>query len=75
MELLEKMTWNPANLYHLPGGSVEEGAPADMVIFDPEEKWTVDTFLSKSSNTPFKGWELYGKIHYTICGGEVVYKG
>ena len=75
MELLEKMTWNPANLYHLPGGSVEEGAPADMVIFDPEEKWTVDTFLSKSFNTPFKGWELYGKIHYTICGGEVVYKG
>lgn len=75
MELLEKMTWNPANLYHLPGGSVEEGAPADMVIFDPEEKWTVDTFLSKSSNTPFKGWELYGKIHYTICGGEIVYKG
>lgn len=75
MELLEKMTWNPANLYHLPGGSVEKGAPADMVIFDPEEKWTVDSFLSKSSNTPFKGWELYGKIHYTICGGEIVYKG
>ncbi|WP_308783257.1 dihydroorotase [uncultured Blautia sp.] len=75
MELLEKMTWNPAALYHLPSGSIEKGAPADLVIFDPDEKWTADTFLSKSSNTPFKGAELYGKIHYTICHGEVVYKG
>lgn len=75
MELLEKMTWNPAALYHLPSGSIEKGAPADLVIFDPDEKWTADTFLSKSSNTPFKGTELYGKIHYTICRGEVVYKG
>lgn len=75
MELLEKMTWNPAALYHLPSGSVEKDAPADLVIFDPEEKWTADTFLSKSSNTPFKSAELYGKIHYTICRGEVVYKG
>ena len=75
MELLEKMTWNPAALYHLPSGSIEKGAPADLVIFDPDEKWTADTFLSKSSNTPFKGAELYGKIHYTICRGEIVYKG
>lgn len=75
IELLEKMTWNPAALYHLPSGSIEKGAPADLVIFDPDEKWTADTFLSKSSNTPFKGAELYGKIHYTICRGEVVYKG
>lgn len=74
-ELLEKMTCNPADLYHLPGGSVEEGAPADLVIFDPDEAWTVDSFLSKSSNTPFKGMKLYGKIHYTICRGEIVYKG
>lgn len=73
MELLEKMTSNPAALYHLPGGSVEVSAPADFVIFDPEEKWTVDGFLSKSSNSPFKGRELYGKIHFTICGGRIVY--
>lgn len=74
MELLEKMTWNPAALYHLPSGSIEEGAPADMVIFDPDELWKADTFLSKASNTPFKGMELYGKIHYTICRGEIVYR-
>lgn len=74
MELLEKMTCNPSALYHLPGGSIEVSAPADFVIFDPEEKWIVDSFLSKSSNSPFKGMELYGKIHYTICGGEIVYQ-
>ena len=75
MQLLEKMTCNPAALYHLPGGSIETGAPADLVIFNPDEPWTVDSFASKSSNTPFKGMELYGKIHYTICGGKIVYRG
>lgn len=73
MQLLEKMTSNPAALYHLPGGSIETGAPADFVIFNPEEEWTVDSFASKSSNSPFKGMSLYGKIYYTICDGKIVY--
>ncbi len=73
MKLLEKMTINPARLYKLPGGSVEINAPADFVIFNPDEQWTVDSFASKSTNTPFTGETLYGKIHYTICGGEIVY--
>ena len=73
MQLLEKMTANPAALYHLPGGSIETGAPADFVIFNPDEEWTVDSFASKSSNSPFKGMSLYGKIHYTICDGKIVY--
>lgn len=73
MQLLEKMTSNPADLYHLPGGSIETGAPADFVIFNPDEEWTVDSFASKSSNSPFRRMSLYGKIHYTICGGKIVY--
>lgn len=73
LQLLEKMTCNPAQLYHLPGGSIEVNAPADFVIFNPDEEWIADTFVSKSSNTPFAGEKLYGKIHYTICGGEIVY--
>ena len=73
MQLLEKMTCNPAKIYKLTGGSVEVNAPADFVIFHPDEEWTVDHFVSKSSNSPFKGATLYGKIHYTICGGEIVY--
>ena len=73
-QLIEKMTINPASLYHLPCGSVAEGKSADLVLFDPNEKWTPETYASKSSNSPFTGWELYGKVKYTICDGKIVYK-
>lgn len=73
-QLIEKMTINPANLYHLPCGSVTEGKAADLVLFDPNEKWIPETYVSKSSNSPFTGWELYGKVKYTICDGKIVYK-
>ena len=75
MEVLEKMTSNPAALYKLPGGSVETGKPADIVIFNPDEEFIAGDYASKSTNTPFTGETLYGKIHYTICGGKVIYKG
>ncbi|MGX8714607.1 MAG: amidohydrolase family protein, partial [Lachnospiraceae bacterium] len=74
MELLRKMTVGPADLYHLNAGRVQEGKPADLVLFDENEKWTPLTYYSKSSNTPFTGEELTGKVKYTICGGEVVYR-
>lgn len=75
MELLEKMTINPAELYSLESGSIEEGSNADIVIFNPDEKWIVDEkFESKSKNTPFIGAELYGKVKYTICRGKIIYK-
>lgn len=74
MELLEKMTCNPAKLYKLPGGSIELNAPADFVIFHPDEEWVVDGFVSKSTNSPFLGTKLFGKIYYTICAGEIVYQ-
>lgn len=72
MQLLEKMTINPARLYHLPAGQITEGAPADLVLFDPEEKWTPTEYASLSSNSPFTGWELYGKIKVTVCRGLIV---
>ena len=75
MDLLAKMTCNPADLYQLPAGNIQVNAPADFVIFNPEEKWTVSDFASKASNSPFKGTELYGKILYTICNGEIIYRG
>ena len=75
MDLLAKMTCNPADLYQLPAGNIQVNAPADFVIFNPEEKWTVSDFASKASNSPFKGCKLYGKIHYTICNGEIIYRG
>ena len=73
MELIQKMTYNPAKLYHLPCGYIEEGAAADLVIFDTKNTWTVDTFLSKSQNSPFVGETLEGVIYYTICDGKIVY--
>lgn len=73
MELLEKMTINPANLYNLSSGRIREGQQADLLIFNPEEKWVVDKFYSKSSNSPFVGWELFGKVKYTICRGKIAY--
>ncbi len=73
MEVLEKMTINPAKLYNMDRGYIEEGALADIVIFDENEQWIVEDFYSKSSNSPFIGEKLFGKVKYTICEGKVVY--
>ncbi len=65
------MSTNPAKLYNLNIGFIEEGAVADIVIFNPEEEWTVESFVSKADNSPFKGKSLYGKVNYTICNGRL----
>ena len=73
MQLLEKMTINPAKLYNMEQGRLQEGKPADVVLFDPEEEWEVKEYKSKATNSPFTGWKLKGKVKYTICGGKTVY--
>ena len=73
LELMRKMSQNPAALYHLPYAGITEDAPADLVIFDADEEWKVESFRSKAVNSPFKGWTLTGRVHYTICEGKVVY--
>ncbi len=75
-KLMEKMSLNPAILYHLEDtkGWIGKGADADLVLFDPDEQWTVTEFESKSANTPFIGETLYGKVKYTICGGKIAYE-
>ena len=75
MELLGKMSYAPARLYHLDTGYLAAGGPADMVIFDPDKVWTVDQFASKAANSPFVGERMPGVIAYTICEGKVVYRG
>lgn len=73
--LLAMLTCSPAEYYHLPGGKLQEGEPADLVLFDPDRTWTVtEDFASKSSNSPFIGWTLPGVVLATICSGEVVYQ-
>ena len=74
MQLLEKMTINPAKLYGINAGDISKGKPADIVIIDPNEKWEVSDFASRSANTPFKGWTLTGKVKYTIAGGNIAYE-
>lgn len=75
MKLIEEMSTNPAKFYRIEPDSVREGAEANMVIFGENEMWTVDHYASKAKNSPFTGWELPGKVHYTICEGNIVYKG
>lgn len=72
-QLVKKMSANPAKLYHLNAGYLAEGGPSDLVLIDPKEKWTVEKGFSKSSNTPFLGETLTGKVKGTVCGGLLVY--
>ena len=73
MDLLVRMSHAPARLYGLDAGYVKEGGPADLVLFDPNELWKVESFASKSRNSPFLGKTMLGKVKMTICGGRVIY--
>ncbi|MDE7045182.1 MAG: dihydroorotase, partial [Acetatifactor sp.] len=72
--LIHRMSTAPCELYGLPGGRIEEGAPADLVLFHPRESWRAAEFVSKSANSPFLGEMLSGVVYYTICDGKIVYK-
>ena len=74
-QIIECMSYNPARMYHLDAGVLREDGPADIVIFNPNEKWIVNEndFASKSKNSPFIGRELTGKVKFTICDGKIVY--
>jgi dihydroorotase len=74
-ELILRMSTQAARIFRLPGGSLAVGAPADVVVFDPKARWTVDpaTFYSKSRNTPFAGRTLTGRADCTVVRGRVVF--
>ncbi|MCK5544991.1 MAG: dihydroorotase [Desulfobulbaceae bacterium] len=74
-QALDKLTRAPAQLFHLPVGSLSPGSLADVVIFAPEEEWVVDPerFQSKSRNTPFGGMSVKGKVKMTLVDGRLVY--
>ena len=74
MELLDRMTRRPAAVYGLDAGYIADGGIADLVIFNPDEEWVFDKSASKSVNTPFLGQKLPGRISFTICRGEIVYR-
>jgi dihydroorotase len=73
--LLAKMTVNPAKLLGLEAGTITKGAPADIIVFDPDMEWTVDrnSFASKGKNTPFHGMTLCGRNLFTMVDGKIVF--
>jgi dihydroorotase len=73
--LVAALTERPARAFGLAGGTLAVGAPADVVVFDPEEEWTVDAarFASKGRNTPLAGLRLRGRVRLTLLEGTVVY--
>jgi dihydroorotase len=75
--LLARLTHLPAAILNLPKGTLQPGADADIVVFDPDAPVTIDTqrFYSKSRNCPWHGMTLRGKVHCTVVGGRPVFDG
>lgn len=74
--MVDALSTQPARVLGIGRGTLEVGAPADIVIFDPEREWTLsaDTMATKSRNTPFDGWKLKGKAIRTLVGGATVWE-
>ncbi|MBN1485942.1 MAG: amidohydrolase family protein, partial [Chloroflexia bacterium] len=72
---ISALTCNPARILGLPQGTLQIGRPADIVIFDPEEEWTITTesLASKGKNTPLLGIKLRGRVRWTLLQGEVIW--
>ena len=76
MQMAECMSYNPARIMKFDAGDIAPGKLADVVIFDPNETYTIDKnkFASKGRNTPFDGKKVTGKVKYTLCNGKIVYE-
>jgi dihydroorotase len=76
-DFVTRLSVAPARVFGLPGGSLTDGAPADLTVIDPEVAWTCEgaALRSRSRNTPFVGRPLRGRAALTIVGGYIVYSG
>ena len=76
IDLIDRMSTSPAKIIGTDRGTLNIGAPADIVIFDENEEFTVDVneFETKGKNSPYGGMKLFGKVHRTILGGKTVYR-
>jgi dihydroorotase len=75
-DAIASITSEPASILGIDGGSLGVGDRADVCIYHPDERWTVDynTLFSAGKNTPFLGWEMHGKVSYTLLAGQPVYQ-
>lgn len=72
--LAERMSYSPAKMYGFANrGYLQEGAFADLIIFDEKSSWVAGDYASKACNTPYTGRTMQGCIEYTICDGQIVY--
>ena len=70
------LSYNPSKIMNLEGGTLNDGSPADIMIFDPLNEWTYETknCLSSSTNSPFEKSLFKGVVKMTIVDGEIVYQ-
>ena len=75
-QVLARITSEPARILGVHSGRLQPGAPADVVVFDPEAAWRVsaETLRSQGKNTPYLGYELGGRVRYTLVAGNVVFE-
>jgi dihydroorotase len=73
---IARLTMGPSEILGLGAGSLGVGRPADVCVFDPDEPWVVsaDSLLSHGCNTPFLGWELSGRVAWTLIAGRIVFE-
>jgi dihydroorotase len=76
LDALSRITINPAQLLGQKMGHLSVGAHADICIFDPETAWKVEPAILKSQgkNTPFNGYEMQGRVRYTLLNGQIVFQ-
>ena len=76
LELIRRLTANPARILRLPVGRLAPGAPADLVLFDPDLPWRIctDDFRSKSKNAPFDGRPVQGRVRRTLVDGRTIFR-
>jgi dihydroorotase len=74
LELMQLLTLNPAQILRLPVGRLAVGAPADLMLFHPDQPWQIcpDAFLSKSKNAPFDDRPVRGRVRLTIVDGRTI---
>ncbi len=75
MRLVEAMSTKPSDILGLPTGRLTPGAPADVIVFDPEEPWVCNPaeMRGRCKNTPFDGAKMVGRVKLTVVGGRTVY--
>jgi dihydroorotase len=76
VELIRRLSTAPADILRLPQGRLAKGAPADLLLFDPEAKGSIDVdhFRSKSKNSPFDGRAVKGRVLRTMVDGRTVFE-